>query len=111
MKFLTGIRLCHKHCGCISRKRRSFESLMIENNESDDIQTIENLNFAMIEVFIDVEMLQKSFEDDSNQLTTSENASRLRRSADSENLNRLYSSFSERINQIDELLEGKNSKR
>ena len=83
---------------------------MIENNESHDIQTIENLNFAMIEVSMGVEILQESFKDNSNQLFASENASRFRRIDDLQNLNQLYSSVTERLNEIDDLFEGKISK-
>ena len=93
-----------------SNKTTPFELTMIENNESHDIQTIENLNFAMIEVSMGVEILQESFKDNSNQLFASENASRFRRSDDLQNLNQLYSSVTERLNEIDDLFEGKISK-
>ena len=90
--------LCHKHCGCESRKRRSkdvssFKFLLIDENDQDEIQSIETLALAMIE--------------DSPREMFFENSSRLRRSADLENLNKVYSTLVERIDEIDGLLEGK----
>ena len=90
--------LCHKHCGCESRKRRSkdvstFRFSLIDENDQDEIQSIESLALAMIE--------------DSPRELFFENSSRLRRSADLENLNEVYSTIVERIDEIDGSLEGK----
>ena len=90
--------LCHKHCGCKSRKRRSkdvsfFRFSLIDGNDQDEIQSIESLALAMIE--------------DSPRELSLKNSARLRRSADSEKLNEVYSSIVERFDEIDGLLEGK----
>ena len=90
--------LCHKHCGCESRKRRSkavssFRFSLIDENDQDEIQSIESLAIAMIE--------------DSPRELSFKNSARLRRSADLENLNEVYSTIVERIDEIDGLLEGK----
>ena len=90
--------LCHKHCGCESRKRRSkdvsfFRFSLIDENDQDEIQSIESLALAMIK--------------DSRTELSFENCPRLRRSADLENLNDVYSTIVERIDEIDGLLEGK----
>ena len=79
---------------------------MIENNESDDIQSLEFLALAMIEVVEDVPIIERSSKDSSNQLSVIENPARLRRSVDLENLNQLYSSVTERLDEIDDLFEG-----
>ena len=103
--FCTDIRyaarmksLCHKHCGCESRKRRSkdvstFRISLIDENDQDEIQSIESLALAMIE--------------DSPRELSFKNSARLRRSAESENLNEVYSTILERFDEIDGLLEGK----
>ena len=104
--------MCHKHCGCASRRRRSdaispFGFLIIDDIESDDVQTIEFLAVAMIEVEEDFEPIQRQFENPSNEMAVYENPSRLRRSADLANLNQLYSSVTERLDEIDDLFEGR----
>ena len=108
--FKTEKSLCNQHCGCVSRKRRSladltpFGLLIIDDKESDDIQSLEVLALAMIEVVEDAEPIQK-------QLSVFGNSpSRLRRSADDDNLNQLYSSITERLDEIDDLFEGSVSK-
>ena len=113
IRFSTGISLCNQHCGCIARRRRStpnhiapFGFLMIDNNESDDIQSLEFLALAMIEVVEDVPIIERSSKDSSNQLSVIENPARLRRSVDLENLNQLYSSVTERLDEIGDLFEG-----
>ena len=103
--------LCHKHCGCASRKRRSeaispFGFLIIDENQSD-VQEIEILAFAMIEVEEDFEPIRRQFENPSNEMSVFENPSRLRRSADLANLNQLYTSVTERLDEIDDLFEGR----
>ena len=103
---MTDIRLCNKHCGCTSRKRRSFELPISENYRFNDIQTIEKLILAIIEVDVDVNVVQESHEVNSKQLFGSENTSRLRRSVDLESLNQFYSSVSERIDEIDKRFKG-----
>ena len=105
--------MCHKHCGCASRKRRStvispFGLLIIDENESDDIQMIEFLALATIEVEEDFEPIRRRFDDSSKQISVlGSSSSRLRRSADLTNLNQLYSSITERLDEIDVLFEGK----
>ena len=104
--------MCHKHCGCASRRRRSdaispFGFLIIDENESDDIQTIEFLAVAMIEVEEDFEPIRRRLDNQSNEMSVYENSSRLRRSADLVNLNQLYSSVTERLDEIDDLFEGR----
>ena len=89
--------LCHKHCGCETRKRRSkdvepVELSMIDENETNEIQAIEFLALAMIKDFSREPV---------------EYSSRLRRSTDSEYLNQMYASIVERIDKIDDLIEGK----
>ena len=79
---------------------------MIDNNESDDIQSLEFLALAMIEVVEDVPIIERSSKDSSNQLSVIENPARLRRSVDLENLNQLYSSVTERLDEIGDLFEG-----
>ena len=79
---------------------------MIDNNESDDIQSLEFLALAMIEVVEDVPVIERSSKDSTNQLSVIENSARLRRSVDLENLNQLYSSVTERLDEIDDLCEG-----
>ena len=87
--------LCHKHCGCESRKRRSNDDVSILNeNDHDAIQSIEFLALAMIK-------------DSPRELSSFENDSRLRRSADLEDLNEVYSTIVERFEEVDVLLEGK----
>ena len=66
---------------------------MIDENEIEEIQTIEFLALAMIE-------------DSSSEISSIENSSRLRRSTDLENLNEFYSTIVERFDEIDGLLEG-----
>ena len=104
--------LCNKHCGCVSRKRRSedissFGLLIFGENESDDIQTIEFLALAMYEVEEDLEPNRRRLENHSNEMSVYENSSRLRRSTDLANLNQLYSSVTERLDEIDDLFEGR----
>ena len=104
--------LCNKHCGCASRKRRSedissFGFLIFGENESDDIQTIEFLALAMIEVEEDLKPNRRRLENHSNEMSVYENSSRLRRSTDLVNLNQLYSSVTERLDEIDDLFEGR----
>ena len=89
--------LCHKHCGCESRKRRSnnispFTFSLIDENDQDEIQSIESLALTMIED----SPRELSFE-----------YSRIRRNADFENLNELYSTIAEQIDEIDDFIEGK----
>ena len=79
---------------------------MIDNNESDDIQSLEFLALAMIEVVEDVPVIERSSKDSTNQLSVIENSGRLRRSVDLENLNQLYSNVTERLDEIDDLFEG-----
>ena len=67
---------------------------MINENDQDEIHSIEFLALAMIE-------------DSSSELSAIENFSRLRRSADLENVNEFYSTIVERFDEIDDLLEGK----
>ena len=121
--FETVLSLCHKHCGCASRKRRSlygrstvispFGLLRIDDNESDDIndnhlQMIEFLALATIEVEEDNVPIRKRFKDSSKQISVpGSSPSRLRRSADFAILNQLYSSITERLDEIDVLFEGK----
>ena len=93
--FVIDIWLCHNHCGCTSRKRRSFELPISENKESNDIQIIEKLNFAIIGVDMDVDINQESHEDNSKQLV------------EFETLNQFYSCVSERVDEIDNLFEWK----
>ena len=107
--------LCNEHCGCVSRKRRSsadlspFGLLIIDKSKSDDIQSLEVL--ALIEVVEDVGPIRRRFEDPSNEISVFGNSpSRLRRSADVDNLNQLYSSITDRLDEIDDLFEGSVSK-
>ena len=103
--------LCNKHCGCVSRKRRSETispiGFFVIENEFYDIQTIEFLALAMFEVEEDFEPNRRRLEDSSKQISVFENSSRLRRSADLANLNQLYSSVTERLDEIDDLFEGR----
>ena len=71
------------------------------------MQAIEILAFAMIEVEEDFEPIRRRFENPSNEMGVYENSSRLRRSVDLANLNQLYSSVTERLDEIDDLFEGR----
>ena len=83
--------------------------MVIDDNESNDIQSLEVL--ALIEVVEDVGPIRRRFEDPSNEISVFGNSpSRLRRSADVDNLNQLYSSITERLDEIDDLFEGSVSK-
>ena len=81
----------------------------IGDNQSGDIHSLEVL--ALIEVVEDVGLIRRRFEDPSNEISVFGNSpSRLRRSADVDNLNQLYSSITERLDEIDDLFEGSVSK-
>ena len=65
----------------------------------------------MIEVVEDVMPVGRRIEAPSNELSVLEDSpSRLRRSADIDNLNQLYSSITERLDEINDLFEGSVSK-
>ena len=65
----------------------------------------------MIEVVEDVMPVGRRIEASSNELSVLEDSpSRLRRSADIDNLNQLYSSITERLDEINDLFEGSVSK-
>ena len=81
--------------------------MIFGENESDDIQTIEFLALAMFEVEEDLEPNRRRLENHSNEMSVLENSSRLRRSTDLANLNQLYSSVTERLDEIDDLFEGR----
>ena len=85
--------------------------MVIDDNESNDIQSLEVLALAMIEVVDDVEPIRRRFGNPSNEISVLKNSpSRLRRSADVDNLNQLYSSITERLDEINDLFEGSVSK-
>ena len=85
--------------------------MVIDDNKSNDIQSLEVLALAMIEVVEDVIPIGRRIEASSNELSVLEDSpSRLRRSADIDNLNQLYSSITERLDEIDDLFEGSVSK-
>ena len=81
--------------------------MIFGENESDDIQTIEFLALAMFEVEEDLEPNRRRVENHSNKMSVYENLSRLRRSTDLTNLNQLYSRVTERLDEIDDLFEGR----
>ena len=87
----------------MSRKRRST-TYLIGSNDSDDIQAIEFLAIGKIEVIEDV--VQSPNEGLSNEFLAVKNSVRLRRSVNSEDLNNLYSSVTESVDEIEELFEG-----
>ena len=86
-----------------------FGYFFIGDNKSGDIHSLEVL--ALIEVVDDAGLIRRRFEDPSNEISVFGNSpSRLRRSADVDNLNQLYSSITERLDEIDDLFEGSVSK-
>ena len=85
--------------------------MVIDDNEANDIQSLEILALAMIEVVEDVIPIRRRIEASSNELSVlKDSPSRLRRSADIDNLNQLYSSITERLDEINDLFEGYVSK-
>ena len=64
----------------------------------------------MFEVEEDLEPNRRRLENHSNEMSVLENSSRLRRSTDLANLNQLYSSVTERLDEIDDLFEGRSSR-
>ena len=70
-------------------------------------KTIEFLALAMFEVEEDLEPNRRRVENHSNKMSVYENLSRLRRSTDLTNLNQLYSRVTERLDEIDDLFEGR----